>query len=125
MLLTSLLDDFAPPGNAVTGASDKPESQNFYPLQFCIGTRILMKILQVQTQNHYMVIITIPKFFLKVNDFQKSFNNLLMLNNTPNLKLGNVTTARNIAFFDSFGEETRNFVKQFFFTFSCIFAIFG
>lgn len=39
-----------------------------------------------------MVIITIPKLFLKVNDFQKSFNNLLMLNNPINSKLGNVTS---------------------------------
>ncbi len=39
-----------------------------------------------------MVIITIPKFTLKVNDFQKGFHNLLILNNRVNAKLGNVTS---------------------------------
>lgn len=41
-----------------------------------------------------MVIITIPKIRIKVNDFQKSFNNLLILNKQANKKLGNVTSTQ-------------------------------
>lgn len=53
----------------------------------------------MQTQNHYMVIITIPKFMRKVNDFQIGFHNLLILNNRNILKLGNVTIQLSAGYF--------------------------
>ena len=72
-----------------------------------------------------MVIITIPKLFSKVNDFQKSFNNLLMLNNMSNAKLGNVTSARNYRKLCGSEGIFKKIVKHFFFTLSNILMHFG
>lgn len=42
---------------------------------------------QYQIENHYMVILTIPKIAADVNDFQNSINILLIINNSNSLFL--------------------------------------
>lgn len=53
MLLTNLLNDFATPGNAVTGASDSQNHRIFYPLQFRDGTNYNENITSADTKPLY------------------------------------------------------------------------
>jgi hypothetical protein len=77
--LTDLLFDYAAPDTPKSGAKQQSESLNLAVQQWVLRNLCFQKETLIPL-NHHMVIITIPKSKPNVNDFQNSFNNLLIIN---------------------------------------------
>ena len=89
-LLTDLLVDCLRRKRHIRRKATQSESQNL--IVHCgLHTIFTSKWTQYQMENHYMVILTIPKIESDVNDFQNSINILLIINNLFSRFLVNLT----------------------------------